>query len=115
PARRSRRRYETIRIQGGCVTVARGNARGAEVADRLPLFGLGLERHDDPDYGCRSLYLTSSGRRLEIVRDLSPAERDGFCAALVAAIRDDGGRVTVQKVGFAPYAGAARRVPSWPL
>lgn len=86
---------ERVAVDEGVVRVERRGPRGA-VFDRrdLPVFGLVLERHLDPDYGERHLILRHRGTRHEIARDLAPAERTAFADAFTTAL---GGGVRIER------------------
>jgi len=45
-----------------------------------------LEREGDEEFGLQRLFLVSRGRRLPIASLLGPREKEGFAAALGAAI-----------------------------
>ncbi|MBT9289222.1 DUF2244 domain-containing protein [Prosthecodimorpha staleyi] len=79
-------RSERIAIRGATVVVARQGQRGSAGPEVWPAWGLAIECRDDPDYGCRNLFLLHRSRRDEIARDLSPAERRDFLAAFAAAL-----------------------------
>ena len=88
---RSRKAQERIVITDGLVIVTQSRD-GHTTRRALRVFGLALERNDDPDYGCQSLTLRLRGERVEIARDLSPAEREAFCGCLERALREAGAR-----------------------
>lgn len=85
------RRAERVLVADGTISVERFDGRRRfRQCGSFPLFGLRLERHLDPDYGCQALYLLHRGARLEIARDLAPAERESFLAALSGALAGTG-------------------------
>jgi uncharacterized membrane protein len=88
--RRDRERTERIILAAGEVSISRHSRSRLITHDRLQAWGLAIERHVDPDYGCRSLTLRHRGRRVEIARDLSPAERQSLFEALYLALRRAG-------------------------
>ena len=55
------------------------------------IYGLDIEREDDPDYGCLRIALRQRDRRVEIARDLSPVEREQFYSWLINAMHETGG------------------------
>jgi uncharacterized membrane protein len=91
--RRDLRRAERVLVAGGTITVERfdGHRRIARQGC-FPLFGLSIERRVDPDHGCIGLYLRHRAERLEIARDLPPAERSRFLAALSDALAAAGAK-----------------------
>jgi uncharacterized membrane protein len=89
--RRGQDRSETITLAGGSLHVVRCYRGQVLDSRRLPVFGLHVIRTDDPDYGCQAIAVESRGRRIEIGRDLSPAERPSLAQALTDAIGDAGG------------------------
>ncbi len=105
--RRGRTGAERIVIGGGLVTVTR--TRGVKILARtgLRIFGLNIEREDDPDYGCLHVWLRLRQQRVEVARDLSPAERAAFYDRLIAAIRDAGGEPRVYREKRLPLLPAA--------
>ena len=88
---RSRKAQERIVIADGLVVVTQSRD-GRTTRQDLRVFGLALERNDDPDYGCQSLALRLRSHSVEIARDLSPAEREAFCGCLERALREAGAR-----------------------
>lgn len=104
---RSRPSRERVKIGAGVVEVVRHSAGGMSHR-RLRVFGLELERDDDPDYGCLSLRLRLRSERVEVARDLSPDERDRFCGLLEAALRRAGGNPRVTRNLAPPLHAAAR-------
>jgi uncharacterized membrane protein len=85
------RRAERVLVAHGTISVERfdGRRRFCQCGS-FPLFGLRLERHLDPEYGCQALYLLHQGTRLEIARDLAPTERTSFFLALHGALAETG-------------------------
>lgn len=80
-------RREEISIEDGNVTIRRFAFRSVPVEARISCFGLAQIRCDDPDFGCRQLWLAKRGERIEVARDLSPVEREEFSLALSEALR----------------------------
>lgn len=95
--RRMGQRVEHVQILRGSVVVEHVGAYGETDTKCLPLLNLKLERHDDPDFGCRALFLRGAGRRVEVARDLSPGEREEFARAFSDAIERGGGTVDVHR------------------
>ncbi|CCB64911.1 MULTISPECIES: DUF2244 domain-containing protein [unclassified Hyphomicrobium] len=80
-------RREEIVVEDGAVNIRRF-AFGKSVRElRLACYGLKLIRSDDPDFGCRRLAFSVRGKREEIARDLSPAERASFADVLWQSLR----------------------------
>jgi uncharacterized membrane protein len=97
---RAETNHERIVIADGLVSVTRRD-RGRTRQRSLRVFGLALERDDDPDYGCQSLRLRLRAERIEVARDLSPDERARFCARLETALREAGaGAPTSRRVAL---------------
>lgn len=94
--RMGRNTSERITIVNGVVRIARHDGK-REMTNLLMVYGLGLERDDDPDYGCLGLWLRLRARRIEVGRDLSPHERAHFGDRLEAALRAAGGRARAER------------------
>lgn len=56
----------------------------------MPLYGIQLERMEDPDFGCLELAIVHRGRRDVIAAALSPAERHSFSDALQDTLANHG-------------------------
>jgi uncharacterized membrane protein len=82
-----RRRSEEVVVESGFVRIRRVAFRRPVQEIKFDCYGLCLIRSDDPDFGCRHLYLSIRGRRTEIARDLSPEERKDFAEALWKALK----------------------------
>ncbi len=91
--RRSLRRSERIFLHEGQVVIERLTSSRQRSHTCLPQFGLRIERLLDPDYGHLALVLCHRDRRVEIARDLSPAEREQFESAFMAALDAAGPRI----------------------
>lgn len=90
-ARRDRQRAEEVIVEDGHLTVRHYNFRGEPVSsEQMPIYGLTLHRDHDPDYGLLSLQARLRQKRIEIARDLSPAERQDVAVALGDALRRTG-------------------------
>lgn len=96
--RRSRRRMERVVIRDGSVVISRFVGERLVDQRRLAVFGLALEREDDPDFGCQRTSLVLRGVRHDVGRDLAPAQRDAFARRLAAALADAGGASTVRRI-----------------
>jgi uncharacterized membrane protein len=92
-------RHERVFIRDQCVVVERTKASGASVSQSLPIYGIRLESIVDPDFGHLRLTLQHRARRMEIARDLSPAEREEFQAAFLDAMTTAGYAVPTRVVG----------------
>jgi uncharacterized membrane protein len=100
-SRRDLGRSERVRIAGASLHITRTDPAGRAAVSEWPLWGLAIETVDDPDYGLQSITLCHRARRADCARDLSPAERSNFLAALVAACRQAGfppRRISLQKL-----------------
>lgn len=96
--RQGRQRTEHILIDDGGVSVRLLDRRSKVVHEgALPLFGLKLEKHDDPDFGVQSLAFRLRDRRLEVGRDLAPADREALSLAIVAAMRRAGNPIRLHR------------------
>jgi uncharacterized membrane protein len=86
--------HERILVSDGAVVVIQ-RREGRTARRELRVFGLSLERLDDAKRGCLSLALTLRGERIEIARDLTPGERESFCALLEPALQNAGAKCPV--------------------
>lgn len=77
---------EVITVTASELSVHRINHRGEEVAMTFNPRWVQLEKKIDPDYGLETLFLVARGRRYAIAGFLSPREKEGFAAALLAAL-----------------------------
>jgi uncharacterized membrane protein len=104
--RRARRRSERIIVSGGTVRISR--FRGHRLIDqqRLPVFGLSIEREDDPDYGCQRVSLILRGKRYDVAADLAPRERENFVDHLIQALEAAGGKPRVHRIKRLPLLAA---------
>ena len=75
-----RERKEEIVIEDGILKIRRSAFRRPVREIEIACFGLKLIKADDPDFGCRQLFLSVRG-------DLSPPERETFADALWKALR----------------------------
>ena len=82
-----RERREEIVIKDGILKIRRSAFRRPVREIEIACFGSKLIKADDPDFGCRQLFLSVRGKREEIARDLSPSERETFADALWQALR----------------------------
>jgi uncharacterized membrane protein len=80
-------RSEEITVEDGFVRIRRAAFRSPIHEIKLSCYGLSLIRSDDPDFGCRNLFLNIRGKRTEIAQDLSPEEREDFAEILWDALR----------------------------
>lgn len=104
--RRNLRRSECVRIAGGTVSVARFARRRLVGELHLPVFGLALEREDDPDWGCQRLSLVLRDRRYDVAADLSPDERGVFADHIAGALAVAGGAQRVHRIERLPLMPA---------
>jgi len=88
--RLSLRRYEHIYLQGGSLVIERTAHTGRSTRTEIPVLGLKMEATVDPDFGQLGLALQHRGMRIEIARDLSPAERPTLQAAFLGALQQAG-------------------------
>jgi uncharacterized membrane protein len=82
------------------IVIGEGELRlchGSAAERRLRVFGLGLERHDDPHEGCHGLWLRLRELKIEIARGLSPRERAEFGDHLETALGEAGGRPRAER------------------
>jgi uncharacterized membrane protein len=102
-------RHEEVVIADACVEIRRSNRGAHGLVAREPVFGLSVEACEDPDFGLVSLHLLNHRSRIEIARDLSPAERRGFLDAFLAAAAKAGYRpkLTVTHLLTHPVAEVA--------
>lgn len=96
--RKSRKRSERIVIDRGSLVVSRYRAQRLVDQRRLAVFGLSLEREDDPDFGCQRLSLILRGKRYEVAHDLAPEARDAFACRLSNALAQAGGSSMVRRI-----------------
>ena len=101
--RRNFRRLEHIVVSGGAVVVAYYFQDALIEQRRMMIYGLGIEREDDPDFGCLRVSLRQRDRRIEIGRDLSPFERAHLSDRLVSALRDAGIPPKMRHINHAPF------------
>ena len=92
------KRYEQVYLSQNMLVIERNTGMGRRACMKLPTFGLRLESTIDPDYGHLGLTLRHRARRVELARDLSPAERSNFQAAFLAAMEKAGHRVRLTTV-----------------
>jgi len=104
--RNRRDMFERITIAGGAIRIANRIGR-KETTRRLAIFGLSLERDDDPDYGCLGLWLRLRDQRIEIGKSLSHHERTCLGDRLEAAIRAAGGKPRAERRLRAPLLSLA--------
>ncbi|NOT72582.1 MAG: DUF2244 domain-containing protein [Hyphomicrobium sp.] len=111
---RGLRRHEDVVIENNHVIVNRYRGSACIFTGRLPLYGLSVKCHDDPDFGLRVLELWHRNEKLEVARDLSPPERQSFRDAFLKALRDAGVRprmTTITSPALAPsQRGSARSI-----
>ena len=104
-SRISLKRHEQVFLSNDLLVIERSTGLGKRTRIQLPTFGLRLQSTIDPDYGHLGLALRHRARRLELARDLSPAERSSFEAAYLAAMEAAGRPVrltTVHTLALAP-------------
>lgn len=101
-SRQDMQRSERIVISGGSVCISIFERERLVDQKRLMVFGISVEREDDPDFGCQSLSLVLRGRRYVVAAALAPHERGEFADKLVIAIREAGGCPTVRKIEHPP-------------
>lgn len=90
-ARADRVRAEEVVVGREGITITRFNRRRCPVqVERLPLYGLTIHGDVDPDYGLLSVAVGLRHRRIEVARDLGPAERQHFLDALLQAMASAG-------------------------
>ena len=80
------RRYETIRLTDGFLTVLRVSPSGPRRRTRFQPYWLQIQM-DDPPQPDSALVLRSHGRELEIGKFLTPAEKLDLAAALTAELK----------------------------
>lgn len=83
-------RHEDIVLQGQMLRITRYDRGQLNFQRQVSCYRLVIVRHEDPEFGLRALHLWDGQKDLEIARDLSPAERETFFAALFGALRDTG-------------------------
>jgi uncharacterized membrane protein len=88
--RRAGGQSEHIRIEAGSLHIERRGPRTPAGPAPVPLYGIKLERTDDPDFGCLELAVVHRGRRDVIAAALSPAERHRFSHALQDTLANHG-------------------------
>lgn len=97
-------RHEDVTLDGALIKIERSDRGTCTLRKSFVCYGLKIIRHEDPEFGFRALHLSDGRSGLEIARDLSPGERDGFCEALVAALKEAGfaPRIERRKLGLHP-------------
>lgn len=97
-------RQEDIVLDGALIRIERFDRGECALRKSFVCYGLRIIRHEDPEFGFRALHLNDGRCGLEIARDLSPSERESFCDALVAALKDAGfaPRIERRKLGLHP-------------
>lgn len=91
-------RCEIVEVRGGCIEQALFSKGRCIERRMLPAMGARLSEVVDPDYGMLGLTLVSSLGRIELARDLSPAERGSFAEALLDGLKSGGFRVAHEQV-----------------
>lgn len=102
--RRRMHRREDVIVVPGAVIVQRFASDRFEGEERIEHFGLAVECHLDPDFGCLHLTLKRRDQEIEIARDLSPPERWEFREALLDALWKVGARPRVETTRGMPLA-----------
>jgi len=97
-SRISLNRHEQVFLSNDVLVIERSSGLGKRTRMQLPTFGLRLESTIDPDYGHLGLTLRHRARRVELARDLSPAEKSSFQAAFLAAMEAAGRTVRLTTV-----------------
>lgn len=82
------RAIETVTVTASALDVDRINHRGHRTQMRFNPLWVRLEGVSDPDFGLQKLFVVSRDRRFAIAGYLSPAEKEGFAAALRAALNE---------------------------
>jgi len=78
--------YEEVTVTASELRVRKVSHRGRASEWSFNPLWVRLERDDHEDFGLRGLFLVSRGQRLPVASVLSPQEKEGFAAALGAAI-----------------------------
>ena len=78
--------YEEVTVTASELRVRKVSHRGRASEWSFNPLWVRLERDDHEDFGLRGLFLVSRGQRLPVASVLSPHEKEGFAAALGAAI-----------------------------
>lgn len=78
--------YEEVTVTPSELRVRKVSHRGRALEWSFNPLWVRLERDDHEDFGLQGLFLVSRGRRLPVASVLSPHEKEGFAAALGAAI-----------------------------
>lgn len=99
-------RAERITVEAGTIRIERRRRDTIVERIELPVWGSIVERDQDPDYGCRAIRLRHRQRRVEIGRDLAPAERVAFLDALTRALAADGTPLRVETTTALPLLAA---------
>lgn len=95
---------EDVFVVPGAVIVQRFASGRFEDEERIEHFGLAVECHLDPDFGCLHLRLVRRKQVIEIARDLSPPERLDFREALLDALWKAGARPRLHTSHGVPLA-----------
>jgi uncharacterized membrane protein len=82
------RAVEIVTVTASELHVDRVNHRGHRTQMRFNPLWVQLEGVSDPDFGLQKLFVVSRERRFAIAGYLSPAEKEGFAAALRAALNE---------------------------
>jgi len=78
--------YEQVMVTHSELRVRKVSHRGKIAEWSFNPLWVRLERDDHEDFGLQGLFLVSRGQRLPVASVLSPQEKEGFAAALGAAI-----------------------------
>ena len=78
--------YEEVTVTPSELRVRKVSHRGRASEWSFNPLWVRLERDDHEDFGLQGLFLVSRGQRLPVASVLSPHEKEGFAAALGAAI-----------------------------
>lgn len=99
-------RHEDVVLDGALLKIERSDRGECSLRRSFVCYGIRIVRNEDPEFGLRALHLSDGRSGLEIARDLSPPERESFCEALVAALKDAGfaPRIERRKLGLHPLA-----------
>lgn len=83
---RDSRAYELVTVTRSALTVRKVNPRGGVQEWTLNPLWVRLDRETIEDFGVHRLFLVSRGQRLPVANVLGPQEKEGFAAALAAAL-----------------------------
>jgi uncharacterized membrane protein len=78
--------YEQVTVTPSELKVRKVDHRGRIAEWTLNPLWTRLDRQTHAEYGIERLFLVTRGRKLPIANFLGPAEKEGFAAALAAAL-----------------------------